>query len=70
MTDRFDLSALPLRGVGDFTFGDWDIAPTGLMERARPLARDGGAVHEALRAKLVSSGKALGYYFAPPSARF
>ncbi len=46
VTETRELAALPLVAAGDLAFGGWDIAPTGLVERARALARDDAAIPE------------------------
>src|SRR2546426_12802082 len=38
VTELPELAPLPLVGLGDLAFGGWDIAPTGLVARARSLA--------------------------------
>src|SRR5438093_3854810 len=52
VTETRELAALPLAAPGDLTFGGWDIAPTGLVDRARALAREDSAVPESLVAQL------------------
>src|SRR2546427_3457716 len=48
VTELPELAALPFVPFADLAFGGWDIAPTGLVARARELATDDGAVAEAL----------------------
>src|SRR2546427_8328475 len=48
VTELPELAALPLVSLADLAFGGWDIAPTGLVARARELATDDGAVAESL----------------------
>ena len=56
VTETPDLKPLPLVEPDQIVFGGWDIAPAGLLERARSLARDDRAVPsdlvEALRSDL------------------
>src|SRR3990172_4088108 len=52
VTELPELAGLPLVDLGDLAFGGWDIAPTGLVEHARALARDDAAVAESLVAQL------------------
>src|SRR5205809_1753684 len=52
VTELPELTSLPLVGLGDLVFGGWDIAPGGLVERARSLARDDCAVPEPLVTRL------------------
>src|SRR5256885_13335734 len=40
VTELPELAPLPLVGLGDLAFGGWDIAPTGLVARARSLGSD------------------------------
>src|SRR5437879_12114263 len=47
VTELPELAALPFVSLADLAFGGWDIAPTGLVARARALAAGGGAVAEA-----------------------
>src|SRR2546422_1889141 len=44
VTELPELAALPFVPLADLAFGGWDIAPTGLVARARELAADDGAV--------------------------
>src|SRR2546428_11878472 len=48
VTELPELAALSLVSLADLAFGGWDIAPTGLVPRARELAADDGAVAESL----------------------
>jgi myo-inositol-1-phosphate synthase len=52
VTELPELRALPLRALDDLVFGGWDIAPAGLVERARGLATDDAAVPASLVAEL------------------
>ncbi len=54
-----ELAGLPLVGLSDLAFGGWDIAPAGLVEHARALARDDAAVPESLVAQLEGDLKAV-----------
>jgi myo-inositol-1-phosphate synthase len=59
VSDAPELAALPHVPLGDLAFGGWDIAPRGLVARARALARDDAAVPEALVAKLEGDLRAV-----------
>jgi len=52
VTELPELTSLPLVGLGDLVFGGWDIAQSGLVDRARSLARDDCAVPEPLVTRL------------------
>src|SRR5437899_12051630 len=52
VTELPELTALPFVPLADLAFGGWDIAPTGLVARARELAAVDGAVAEALVTRL------------------
>lgn len=52
------LAPLPLVALRDLMFGGWDIGTSGLVARARALARDDGAVSEALVTRLEPDLKA------------
>src|SRR5260370_36406677 len=59
VTELPELAGLPLVGLSDLAFGGWDIAPAGLVEHARALARDDATVPESLVAPLVGDLKAV-----------
>src|SRR5213083_2809566 len=59
VTELPELRPLPLVGLGDLVFGGWDIAPGGLVERARSLARDDCAVPEPLVTRLDEDLRAV-----------
>src|SRR2546427_10157372 len=59
VTELPDLAALPFVSLADLAFGGWDIAPTGLVARARELAADGGAVAESLVTGLEADLKSV-----------
>src|SRR5881396_3299499 len=59
VTELPELAPLPLVGLGDLVFGGWDIAPGGLVERARSLARDDCAVPEPLVTRLDEDLRAV-----------
>src|SRR5947208_16498766 len=59
VTELPELAALPLVPLSDLALGGWDIAPTGLVARARELAADNGAVAEALVTRLEADLKAV-----------
>src|SRR5947208_2211094 len=59
VTELPELAPLSLVGVSDLAFGGWDIAPTGLVARARELAADNGAVAEALVTRLEADLKSV-----------
>jgi len=59
VTELPELAPLPLVGLGDLAFGGWDIAPTGLVARARSLASDDAAVPESLVTQLEADLKAV-----------
>ena len=48
VTELPEIAALPLVGMGSLVFGGWDIAPTGLLARARGMAHDDRAVDAGL----------------------
>src|SRR2546427_2529004 len=59
VTELPELAALPLVSLADLAFGGWDIAPTGLVARARELATDDGAVAESLVTGLEADLKSV-----------
>src|SRR2546426_11444606 len=59
VTELPELAALSLVSLADLAFGGWDIAPTGLVARARELAADGGAVAESLVTGLEADLKSV-----------
>src|SRR5438132_530313 len=59
VTELPELAALPRVSLADVAFGGWDIAPTGLVARARELAADSGGWAEALVAGLEADLKAV-----------
>src|SRR2546428_10930836 len=59
VTELPELAPLPLVGLGDLAFGGWDIAPTGLIARARSLASADAAVPESLVTRLEADLKAV-----------
>src|SRR3989475_3460375 len=59
VTELPELAALPFVPFADLAFGGWDIAPTGLVARARELATDDGAVAEALVTGLEADLKSV-----------
>src|SRR3989442_3532517 len=59
VTELPELAPLSLVGVSDLAFGGWDIAPTGLVARARGLAADDGAVTESLVTRLEADLKSV-----------
>src|SRR2546425_8616426 len=54
-----ELAALPLVSLADVAFGGCDIAPTGLVARARELATADGAVAESLVTGLEADLKSV-----------
>src|SRR2546430_7191662 len=54
-----ELAALPFVPLADLAFGGWDIAPTGIVARARELAADNGAVAESLVTGLEADLKSV-----------
>src|SRR3989454_5639968 len=59
VTELLELAALPFVPLADLAFGGWDIAPTGLVARARELAADDGAVAESLVTGLEADLKSV-----------
>src|SRR3989442_11355044 len=59
VTELPELAALPFVPLADLAFGGWDIAPTGLVARARELAADDGAVAESLVTRLDADLKSV-----------
>jgi myo-inositol-1-phosphate synthase len=59
VTELPELRPLKLVGLGELAFGGWDLAPTGLVEQARSLARDDGAVPESLVTRLEDELKSV-----------
>src|SRR3989442_6664750 len=59
VTELPELAALPFVPLADLAFGGWDIAPTGLVARARELAADDGAVAESLVTGLEADLKSV-----------
>src|SRR5207245_4224470 len=59
VTELPELAALPFVPLADLASGGWDIAPTGLVARARELAADGGAVAESLVTGLEADLKSV-----------
>src|SRR2546427_233215 len=59
VTELPELAALPFVPLADLAFGGWDIAPTGLVARARELAADDGAVAESLVTGLEADLKSI-----------
>src|SRR2546425_7625683 len=59
VTELPELAALPFVPLADLAFRGWDIAPTGLVARARELATDDGAVAEALVTGLEADLKSV-----------
>src|SRR3989454_9758385 len=59
VTELPELAALPFVPLADLAFGGWDIAPTGLVARARELAADDGAVAESLVTELEADLKSV-----------
>src|SRR2546426_3148389 len=59
VTELPELAALPFVPLADLAFGGWDIAPTGLVARARELAADDGAVAESLVTGLQADLKSV-----------
>src|SRR5439155_5658510 len=59
VTELPELAPLSLVGVNDLVLGGWDIAPTGLVARARELAADNGVVAEALVTRLEADLKSV-----------
>src|SRR5437867_12563251 len=59
VTELPELAPLPLVGLGDLAFGGCDIAPTGLVARARALASADAAVPESLVTRLEADLKAV-----------
>src|SRR5438094_4846463 len=59
VTELPELTALPFVPLADLAFGGWDIAPTGLVARARELAADDGAVAESLVTGLEADLKSI-----------
>jgi len=54
-----EIAGLPLVGLGELAFGGWDIAPAGLVEHARALAREDAADAESLVARLEGDLQAV-----------
>jgi myo-inositol-1-phosphate synthase len=69
VTELPEFAALPLVGAGDLVFAGWDIAPAGLVRRARALARDDAAVPESLVANLEPDLRAVEARVRPGFAR-
>src|SRR2546428_5875808 len=65
VTELPELAALSLVSLADLAFGGWDIAPTGLVARARELAADGGAVAESLVTGLEADLKSVEAHIRP-----
>src|SRR3989449_2262703 len=65
VTELPELAALPFVPLADLAFGGWDIAPTGLVARARELAADGGAVAESLVTGLEADMKSVEAHIRP-----
>src|SRR2546429_9182270 len=65
VTELPELAALPFVPLADLAFGGWDIAPTGLVARARELAADRGAVAAALLTGLEGDLKSGGVPIRP-----
>src|SRR5574342_379293 len=59
VTELPELARLPLVGPSDLAFGGWDIAPAGLVERARALACDDAAIAEPLVGRLEGDLRAV-----------
>ena len=59
VTELPELAGLPLVGLGELAFGGWDIAPAGLVEHARALAREDAADAESLVARLEGDLQAV-----------
>jgi len=59
VTELPELSALSLVGLNQMVFGGWDVAPTGLVERARALALEDRALPADLVAALGDDLKAV-----------
>jgi myo-inositol-1-phosphate synthase len=59
VTETTDLKLLPLVEPDQIVFGGWDIAPAGLLERARALAHDDRAVPSDLVETLQSDLEAV-----------
>src|SRR6185436_8834363 len=57
VTELPELAALPLADFDQMVFGGWDVAPTGLLARARGMANDDRALPEArVRPGVVEGG--------------
>src|SRR5919197_3590627 len=69
VTELPEFAALPLVGAGDLVFAGWDIAPAGLVRRARALACDDAAVPESLVANLEPDLRAVEARVRPGFAR-
>src|SRR3989442_12248391 len=65
VTELPELAALPFVPLADLAFGGWDIAPTGLVARARELAADDGAVAESLVTRLEADLKSVEAHIRP-----
>src|SRR3989441_5268859 len=65
VTELPELAALPFVPLADLAFGGWDIAPTGLVARARELAADDGAVPESLVTRLEADLKSVEAHIRP-----
>ena len=48
VTELPEITGLPLAGIESLVFGGWDIAPTGLLARARDMAREDRAIDTGL----------------------
>src|SRR2546422_2918550 len=59
VTELPELAAMPFVPLADLAFGGWDIAPTGLVARARELVADDGAVAESLVTGLEADLKSI-----------
>src|SRR5207245_6432589 len=59
VTELPELAALPFVPLADLAFGGWDIAPTGLVARARALATVDGAVADSLVTALEADLKSI-----------
>src|SRR3989442_7699365 len=59
VTELPELAAMPFVPLADLAFGGWDIAPTGLVARARELAEDDRAVAESLVTGLEADLKSI-----------
>ena len=54
VTELPELAALPLADFDQMVFGGWDVAPTGLLARARGMANDDRALPAGLVDALAS----------------